>query len=68
MKDNEKTAVKDKYLLTINEASRYFGIGVNKLRRIVAENMDADWLLQNGNRVLIKRRLFETYIDKVEVI
>ena len=32
------------------------------------ENMDAKFLLENGNRVMIKRKLFEEYLDKANVI
>ena len=54
----------EKYTLTILEASRYFHIGESKLRRIVGENKDADFVLWNGNRAQIKRKLFEKYIDQ----
>ena len=42
-----------KYTLTIEEASRYFTIGQNKLRRLVEENRHGDWYVMNGNRILI---------------
>lgn len=57
-----------KYTLTIAEASSYFRIGEAKLRRIVGENPDADFLLWNGNRPQIKRALFEHYIDLCNLI
>ena len=53
-----------KYTLTIEEASKYFRIGENKLRRLAEENKDAGWLIMNGNRIQIKRRQFEQVIDK----
>ncbi|MDE6214806.1 MAG: excisionase [Lachnospiraceae bacterium] len=52
-----------KYTLTIDEAAMYFRIGQKRLRQIAAENPDADFLLTNGNRVQIKRKLFEKFID-----
>lgn len=58
----------EKYVLTIEEASRYFGIGVNKLRRIVDENQDASFVLRNGNRNEIKRKMFEQFVDNVNCI
>lgn len=58
----------EKYTLTIEEAAQYFRIGENKLRRIVSENKDADYLLWNGNRAQIKRILFEQYIDRCSVV
>lgn len=57
-----------KYTLTIEEAASYFRVGESKLRKLVSENKDADWLLYNGNRPQIKRRLFEKYIDECSCI
>ena len=57
-----------RYTLSIQEAAAYFRIGENKLRKIVSENQDADYILWNGNRPQIKRRLFENYIDKLSLI
>ena len=53
-----------KYTLTLNEASEYFGIGYKKLKQFVQEHEDADFVLWNGNRALIKRVQFEQYLDK----
>ena len=53
---------------TIEEASKYFRIGENKLRRLAEENKDAGWLIMNGNRIQIKRRQFERVIDKLDAI
>ena len=58
----------EKYTLTIEEASRYFRIGENKLRRLAEENKNADWFMMNGNRIQIKRRQFEHVIDKLDEI
>jgi len=58
----------EKYSLTIEEASSYFRIGENKLRRIMSETPDAPFILRNGNRIQIKRRLFEAYLDECELI
>ena len=57
-----------KYTLTIEEASRYFRIGENKLRRLAEQNRHAGWLIMNGNRIQIKRRQFEQVIDKLDAI
>ncbi len=54
----------EKYTLSIVEASLYFGIGESKLRRLISENMGADYILQNGRKLLIKRKLFEKVIDE----
>ena len=67
-KNNISVPVCQKYLLTIAEAAAYFRIGQKKLRSIAEENPDADFILMNGNRVLIKRKLFEEYIDSAAII
>lgn len=58
----------EKYTLSIEEAAAYFRIGENKLRKIIAENPDSDFILWNGTRSQIKRKKFEEYIDKLNVI
>ena len=58
----------EKYTLSIEEAAAYFRIGENKLRRIISENENADYILWNGNRPQIKRKKFEIYIDNLTAI
>ena len=58
----------EKYMLTPREAAEYFHIGEKKMRQIVDENMDANFLLTSGNRVMIKRKLFEEYLNAASVI
>ena len=53
----------EKYTLSVEEAAAYFRVGESKLRRLISENAEADFILWNGNRPQIKRRLFEKYID-----
>ena len=43
--------ISEKYMLTMKEASEYFGIGENKLRRFAEESKNAKWLFMNGNRI-----------------
>ena len=58
-----------KYTLTLNEASEYFGIGYKKLKQFVKEHSDESFILWNGNRALIKRELFQKYLDdKMSII
>ena len=57
----------EKYMLTLREAAEYFHIGEKKMRQIVDDNMDASFLLESGNRVMIKRKLFEEYLDRATV-
>ena len=58
----------EKYTLSPEEASKYFRIGEKKLRKLIEENPTADFILRNGNRIQIKRRLFEQYIDAASVV
>jgi hypothetical protein len=54
----------EKYTLTIQEAAKYFRIGDKKLKKFVDEHEDAQFILWNGNRAQIKRKMFEKYIDE----
>ena len=58
----------ERYTLSVEEAAVYFRIGENKLRRIISENQNADFILWNGNRAQIKRKKFERYIDDLTAI
>ena len=49
----------ERYTLSIAEAAAYFRIGENKLRKMVNENKDADYLLWNG-----KHRLTRAHREK----
>lgn len=58
-----------KYTLTLNEASEYFGIGYKKLKLFIQQHPDEGFVLNNGNRLMIKRELFEKYLnEQVDVI
>ncbi len=58
----------ERYTLTIEEASKYFRIGENKLRRLAEENKNANWLIMNGNRIQVKPKQFEKIIDTLNAI
>ena len=58
----------ERYTLTIEEASKYFRIGENKLRRLAEENKNANWLIMNGNRIQNKRKKFAKIKETVDVI
>lgn len=66
--DRVKVPIHNRVLLTINEASDYCGIGEHTLRRIVAENPSADFIITNGNRTLIKRKRFEDFINEATTL
>ena len=54
----------EKYTLTVEEASDYFGIGEKVLRRFLNEHKNDDFIIMNGNKVLIKKKVFEKYVDE----
>ncbi|MBP1570187.1 MAG: helix-turn-helix domain-containing protein [Oscillospiraceae bacterium] len=48
--------------LTLEEASAYSGIGVNKLRTL-CDNPKNKFVVWNGTKRMIKREAFETYLN-----
>ena len=42
----------EKYMLTLREAAEYFHIGEKKMRQIVDDNLDTNFLLESGNRIM----------------
>ena len=50
-------------MLTLREAAEYFHIGEKKMRQIVDENMDANFILPSGNRVMVKQKLFDACLN-----
>lgn len=53
----------EKYSLTIPEASQYFNIGQDKLRRVLKDN--PEFVMMNGVKVLVKRKKFEEHLDDI---
>ena len=66
--NNADVPIGEKYTLTIEEASKYFRIGENKLRKLAEENPTSGWVILNGNRIQIKRKQFEKVIDTLDAI
>ena len=67
---NNKTFVPiwEKYTLTISEAAEYFNLGEKKIRYLADSYNDYGFVLQNGSRILIKRKKFEDFIDETNAI
>lgn len=65
---NNDVPIWEKYTLTIEEAAKYFRIGEQKLRRLAEENLTTGWVVVNGNRIQIKRKMFEKIIDSIDEI
>ena len=53
----------EKSNLSLEEAAAYSGIGINKLREITNEDR-CKLVLWVGNKRLIKRRLFDQFIEQ----
>ena len=53
----------EKSNLTLEEAAAYSGIGINKIREITNDER-CKFVLWIGNKRLIKRRLFDAYIEQ----
>ena len=59
----KKVPIWEKSNLTLEEASAYSGIGINKLREMTnAKN--CQFVLWVGNKRLIKRKLLDAYFEK----
>ena len=67
-KSSQTIPVWKKYLLTIEEAASYFGIGEKRLRQIAGENEGADFILEVGSHIRFKRKLFEDYLDTASTV
>ena len=48
----------------MQETSAYFGFSDKKIRKLRDENEGADFILWNGSRPRIKRKLFEQFVDE----
>ena len=62
-----KVPIWEKSNLTLEEAAAYSGIGINKLREITNEP-GCNFVLFVGTKRLIKRRLFDAYIEKIDTV
>lgn len=53
----------EKSNLTLEEASAYFGIGINKLRELTNEK-NCQFVIWCGSKRLIKRKMLDEYLEK----
>ena len=63
----QKLPIDRKYALTVTEAAEYTNIGINKLIEML-KNPRCPFVLYNGCKQLVKRRILEDYLDdKIEI-
>lgn len=55
--------ITDLYLLKIPEAALLFNLSEKTIRAIVASHPKGDFFLTIGNKVMIKRKKFESFLD-----
>ena len=56
-----KIPIWEKYMLTVDEAVQYFGIGEKKIRMFISERC---FTVQVGCKSLINRKKFEAFLDQ----
>ena len=66
--ERRSVPIQDKFCLTIDEAAEYFNFGTKKLRRMVSESGYSDAIIQNGVKILIKRKKFESLLNDISSI
>lgn len=68
MNNETQVQIQNKFCLTIDEAVIYFNIGEKKLRKLVLDNLDSGFIIQNGVKFLIKRKRFEDFLNDLTAI
>lgn len=60
----------EKYMLTLEEAVQYFGIGEKKIRMLISENAESDYCftVQVGNKLLINQQKFEEFLNQTTAL
>lgn len=67
MKEKCDVPIWEKQNLTLDEAARYSNIGINRLSMLIKKT-DCNFVLCVGNKRLIKRKLFDKYIEDADII
>lgn len=63
----EKIPIYHKQNLTLSEAAEYSNIGINRLEMLI-KDPKCKFVLHVGNKRLIKRKMFDNYIESVDMI
>jgi len=64
-KDYDLSELANKYVLSLNEATQYFGIGEKRMRSLIRNNEDKPWVLMVGSHYRVKRLAFEQWLKTV---
>ena len=59
----KEVPINAKVCLTLEEASAYSGIGINKLRKL-SDGEECPFVLWNGSKRLLKRRLLDKFLEE----
>ena len=63
MEENKQyVPIEKKFLLTIEETAAYTNIGTKKIRELIKER-DGDFTVRIGSKYLIRRIIFEDYLN-----
>lgn len=62
MAHSDTVPIWEKANLSMEEAAAYFGIGINKLREMTNED-NCPFVLWNGSKRMIKRKVFEKFLE-----
>ena len=60
--------IAEKAVLTISECASYSNIGINKLQKLCNSEEGKAFTFRNGKRFMIKRKAFDSWLEKVEQI
>ena len=66
--EEKECPIWEMYSLSIKQASDYFGIGEKKLYSIIRDNPNAEYILEIGTHIRIKRKLFESALDEMTMV
>ena len=64
---SEKIPYESKILVSIQEASRYSGIGEKKLREMAREK-NCNFVRYVGQKAMVKRRVFEQFLESQQTV
>ena len=63
----ETVPLKEKMLLSIHEAATYSGIGINRIDAML-KKPDCPFVMYSGSHKLVKRELFENFINNTRAV